>query len=65
MLKYSVIRQPCKDDKLKYAKIMPFQAGSDYSLSAKARNTAKMPDKENNRIKKIKSIFEVGIHFFE
>ena len=27
---------PCKDDKPKYAEIMPFQAGSDYSLSVKA-----------------------------
>ena len=25
---------PCKEDKPKYAEIMPFQAGSDYSLSA-------------------------------
>ena len=26
---------PCKDDKPKGAEILPFQAGSDYSLSAK------------------------------
>ena len=34
VLKYSAIRQPYKDDKPKDAEIMPFQAGSGYSLSA-------------------------------
>ena len=33
---------PCKDDKPKYAEIIPFQAGSDCSLSAMVRGAVKV-----------------------